>query len=193
MLDIGANIGAVTLFWVEGRSDLRFHAYEPNPESYATLRKNVEANGISSQVCTYPDAIGGTRGQLDLWVDVPTTLATAYGKAPVEGARKVAVPMITLDDAWDRIGRTPIWMLKIDTEGAEGDILEAASDAVLGSVQNACVEWHNNIVPGVYERCRKRLEDAGFSLHIRRHPWDEGIIFARRMSNHSYWESQHPS
>jgi FkbM family methyltransferase len=181
VIDIGANIGLVTLFWTDGRTDLRFHAYEPNSEAYATLRRNVECNShLTSQVRTFQEAVGRTRGQLELWVDVPTTLATAYGDAPVQGARKASFPMITLDDAWDRLDRAPIWMLKIDTEGAEGDILEGASDAVLASVQNACVEWHDNLVPGVYERCRKRLEDSGFTLQIRAHPWNEGIILARR-------------
>lgn len=185
VLDIGANIGAVTLFWAEGRRDIRFHAYEPNPESFAALRKNIDANGLSSQIIAHPEAIGGARGEVNLWVDVPTTLATSYGEAPAEGARKIPVPMITLDDAWERTGRSPIWMLKIDVEGAEGDILEAASDAVLASVSNACIEWHDNIVPGVRQRCLKRLEEAGFSFHTRTHPWDEGIIFAGRQSQSS--------
>jgi len=48
-------------------------------------------------------------------------------------------------------------MLKIDTEGAEGDIPECASDAVLDNVSNACIEWHDNIVPGVFKRCGERL------------------------------------
>lgn len=185
VLDIGANIGAVTLFWAEGRRDIRFHAYEPNPESFATLRKNIDANGLSSQIIAHPEAIGSARGEVNLWVDVPTTLATSYGEAPAEGARKIPVPMITLDDAWERTGRSPIWMLKIDVEGAEGDILEAASDAVLASVSNTCIEWHDNIVPGVRQRCFKRLEEAGFSFHTRTHPWDEGIIFAGRQSQPS--------
>ncbi|MCI0600083.1 MAG: FkbM family methyltransferase [Beijerinckiaceae bacterium] len=181
VLDIGANIGAVCLFWAEGRPDLRFHAYEPNPQSFATLRQNIDNNRLSSHVTIYPEALGLARGQLSLWTDVPTTFATAYGDAPVEAAKKIAVPMITLDDAWDRMGRGPIFMLKIDTEGAEGDILEGASDAVLDNVQNACIEWHDNIVPGVFQRCCSRLEAAGFTYHTRSHPWDEGIIFASKL------------
>jgi FkbM family methyltransferase len=180
VLDIGANIGDVTLFWAAGRPDLRFHAYEPNPESYAALRKNVDANGLVTQVSIYPEAIGGARGMLDLWVDVRTPFATAYGVAPFEGARKQSLPMITLDDAWERMGRAPIWMLKIDTEGAEADILEGASDAVLANVHNACIEWHDNIVPGAFARCRDRLTAAGFKFRTRKHPWDEGIFYASR-------------
>jgi FkbM family methyltransferase len=181
VLDIGANIGAVTLYWAVGRPDISFHAYEPNPESCATLRKNIEANRMLAQVTIYAEAISGTRGQLDLWVNVPTTLSTSYGDPPAEGARKVSVPAVTLDDAWERTGRSPIWMLKIDTEGAEGDILEAASDAMLGSVQTACIEWHDNIVPGVRARCLARLRAAGFTYHERFHPWNEGIIFAKKI------------
>jgi len=180
ILDVGANIGALTLLWATGRPDLRLHAYEPNPESYATLTRNVEANGLSNQVSIFPEAIGRTHGELELWVDIRTTFSTAYGKAPFEGARKQRVPMISLDEAWERMGRNPIWMLKIDTEGAEGDILEGASDALLSSVTNACIEWHNNIVPGVFTRCRDRLAAAGFRFHTRNHPWDEGIFYASK-------------
>jgi FkbM family methyltransferase len=182
VLDIGANIGAVMLFWAAGRPDICFHAYEPNPEAFATLCKNVKVNGLAHQVKAYREAVGGTYGALDLWVDVPTTLSTAFGSAPVEGARRISVPMVPLDETWNRIDRSPIWMLKIDTEGAEGDILERASEEMLCNVQNACVEWHDNIVPGVYERCLRRLTTVGFQLRTRRHPWDEGIFFASRPS-----------
>lgn len=182
IVDIGANIGVMTMWWALGRPDLHFHAYEPNPDSFATLSKNVDVNGLSGQVSLHNEAVGRTAGELDLWVDVRTAFSTAYGKAPFEGARKKAVPMVSLDDVWERIQRKPIWMLKIDTEGAEGDILEGASDAVLGNVTNACIEWHDNIVPGVFARCRDRLEATGFEFHLRKHPWDEGIFYASKRS-----------
>jgi len=34
-------------------------------------------------------------------VDIRATFATAYGRAPFEGARKQRVPMVSLDDAWE--------------------------------------------------------------------------------------------
>lgn len=71
-------------------------------------------------------------------------------------------------------------MLKIDTEGAEADILEAASTELLGNVRHACIEWHDNIVPGAFERCRTQLEAAGFEFRTRAHPWNEGIFFASK-------------
>ena len=180
LLDIGANIGAVTMFWAVGRPDIVFHAYEPNPQSAAMLQKNIATNGLSGQVKIFSEAVSGSRDPLELWVDVPTVLSTSYGPAPAEGGRKIKVPAITLDDAWERTGRAEIWMLKIDVEGAEGDILEAASDDMLSNVKTACIEWHDNIVPGVRERCFHRLASAGFRWRERVHPWNEGIIYAAR-------------
>lgn len=182
VLDIGANIGAVTMFWTHERPDLQFHAYEPNPQAYESLRQNVTFNALSERVTIHPEAIGGKRGRLDLWTDVPTVLSTAYGDSPEAGGKKQSVPMIMLDDAWDRIGRAPIWMLKIDVEGAEGEILEATSDELLANVSTACVEWHDNIVPGVRSRCIERLREAGFRLREHVHPWNQGVLFADRSS-----------
>src|SRR5262249_27770417 len=71
IIDIGANIGALTTLWSAGRPDLHLWAYEPNPDSYATLRRNVEANHLSAH--TYAEAVGREAGELALWVDVPTT------------------------------------------------------------------------------------------------------------------------
>jgi FkbM family methyltransferase len=157
-----------------------FHAYEPNPQSYKTLCKNIAENKLR-QVEAHEEAISASRDPIDLWIDVPTVLSTSYGDAPpAEGGRKIQVPAITLDDAWSRIGRAPIFMLKIDVEGAEGDILEATSDDMLAAVETACIEWHNNIVPGVRERSLHRLDGAGFKWRERVHPWNEGIIFAKR-------------
>jgi FkbM family methyltransferase len=166
------DIGAVTIFWALDRPDIIFHAYEPNPQSGATLRKNIATNKMASQVKIFPEAISASREPIKLWIDVPTELSTSYDMAPGYdgkkiaelGGRKIEVPAITLDDAWERAGRGPIWTLKIDVEGAEGEILDATSDEMLANVRTACIEWHNNIVPGVRERCLHRLACAGFKM-----------------------------
>ncbi len=43
--------------------------------------------------------------------------------------------MIGLEQVWQRLGQCEIWLLKIDTEGAEADILEGAPEAMLGATQ----------------------------------------------------------
>lgn len=181
MLDIGANIGAVSLYWAQRSPSLHIHCYEPNPSAFATLRFNVEQNGIHERVTTFPEAVGRIDGVLRLWVDIPSDLSTAYvEQSPVDGGKRIDVPMIDMEAAWRRLDRKDVWLLKIDTEGAEVDILEGAPIDCLRSVQNAIVEYHDNIYPGSLVRCQSALASAGFRYHVLHHPWNEGIIYAHR-------------
>jgi FkbM family methyltransferase len=186
MVDIGANIGSVTEFFALACPEMRIHAYEPNPAAFGMLERNIGDNQLQQRVTAFPEAVGRESGELSLWVDVNTTLSTAYMEAaPSEGGRRVNVPMVGLDEVWERLGRAPIWMLKIDTEGAEGDILEGASKEALGAVKNAMIEYHDNIVPGVSERCYRVLKAAGFTWRTFTHPWSEGIVYATRAKSSS--------
>jgi FkbM family methyltransferase len=181
ILDIGANIGAVTLFWATVSPSVRICAYEPNPAAFDMLQRNIEGNSLQERVWAFTEAVGRGTGELNLWVNVPTDLSTGYlDKAPCEGGERITVPMIGIDETWRRLNQERIWLLKIDTEGAEVDILEGASKAVLDATQNAIVEYHNQIYPGAYTRCRHVLEEAGFRCRVLVHPWQEGIIYAVR-------------
>ena len=182
MLDIGANIGSVSLFWSQKSPTLQIHAYEPNPAAFETLQRNVAGNQLQSRMAVFPEAVGRSTGTLRLWIDVPTDLSTGYLEtSPREGGRRIPVPQISLDEAWRRIDSEPIWLLKIDTEGAEVDILEGASRELLDAVQHAIVETHDNIYPGAFNRCRRVLETAGLTCRARMHPWNEAIVYAKRM------------
>jgi len=181
MLDIGANIGSVSLYWSQRVPNLRIHCYEPNPSASVTLKRNVIQNSLESRVTIHPEGVGRSAGVLRLWVDIPTDLSSAYmDKPPVEGGRRIEVPVLSVDDAWQRAGGKAIWLLKVDTEGAEVDILEGASPSFWAAVQNAIVEYHDNIVPGSLARCQRVLEAAGLRCNVRHHPWKEGIIYAHR-------------
>lgn len=179
MVDIGANMGAATLFWLAERRDLVVHCYEPNPQAFATLKENVAANRLSD-VHLYAEAVGRQAGSISLWVDVPTAFSTSYGPTPSPGGRKVDVPVVTLEQAVERAGGD-VWLLKVDTEGAEGEIFHEGSIAALRCCRHIVVEWHDNLVPGVSQVVRGRLAEAGFAVQKEiRHPWDEGIIYAAR-------------
>jgi FkbM family methyltransferase len=181
MVDVGANIGSVTEFFALACPTMRIHAYEPNPAAFDMLQQNVRDNHLEKRVRTFAQAVGRESGDLSLWVDVNTTLSTAYmDSSPEEGGRRVNVPMVSLDDVSQRLHGEQIWLLKIDTEGAEGDILEGAAKSTLNVVQNAIIEYHDNIVPGVSERCYRVLKANGFTWRTFVHPWDEGIIYATR-------------
>ena len=182
VIDLGANIGFASLFFNLRSPTARIHAYDPNPAAYALLQRNVTENGLHEQIQMFPEAVGRAAGTLGLWIDVPTYLSTGYlDHAPESGGRRISVPVVGLDEVWRRANRQPVWLLKIDTQGAEGDILEGASSEVLAAVQHVVIETHDDIIPGVLTRCRRVLDAAGFTIwRSRQFPRNEVLLYARR-------------
>ncbi len=49
-LDVGANIGSYSLGMTGIDSVVEVHAFEPSPETYAELVKNIKLNGLEGRV-----------------------------------------------------------------------------------------------------------------------------------------------
>ncbi|RPI02078.1 MAG: FkbM family methyltransferase, partial [Zetaproteobacteria bacterium] len=47
ILDCGANIGMATLYFTWRYPRAEVHAFEPDPDTFALLKRNVEANGLT--------------------------------------------------------------------------------------------------------------------------------------------------
>ena len=134
MIDLGANVGAVSLDWAQRSRKLRIHAYEPNPATNTVLRQNIEANGLASRITVYDEAVGRESGELRLWTNVNSMTTTGYSDAPpTSDAIAMRVPLIDLNEVVRRANGGPVSLLKIDTEGAEADTLEGELAHVKGN------------------------------------------------------------
>jgi hypothetical protein len=54
MVDIGADIGAVSLYWAAVSPSLRVHGCAPNPSALDALRQNLEPNGLRNRMAVFP-------------------------------------------------------------------------------------------------------------------------------------------
>jgi FkbM family methyltransferase len=174
MLDIGANIGMTSLDFIARTPGLQIHAYEPNPITREILRKNIDANGLAGRVKLHGEAVGREHGQLTLRLGDHSGVASGYSAN--SGGREFQVPMIDLNAALP--GR--VALLKIDTEGAEGDILEGASPETLARIDQVILEYHENFCPGVAKRCQAKLESAGFRCDVYAIAAEQGLLYACR-------------
>ena len=178
LVDIGANIGSVTLdrAWRDPR--VKVDAYEPNPFTSDTLTRNVRENGLQSRVRVFREAVTGQNGIVQLWSGESSVLSSVSAGAAVGGV-SVSVPAISLDHAIGRTGATHVAM-KIDAEGAEVEMLESASDATLAAIDELALEYHDSIVPNAGARCRAVLERAGFVCRSMPFNDHQGILAASR-------------
>jgi hypothetical protein len=132
-------------------------------------------------VTVHNEAVGLGPGALRLWTNGCSLSATGYVDDLHEPeAIPIDVPLVDLNEVIRRVGGSPVDLLKIDTEGAEADTLEAASPATLNAVQQVVLEYHLRRCPDSLLRCKKVLERAGFQCLI--HPVNDyhGLIYAWR-------------
>ena len=115
--DIGANIGLMTIPIARNQL-VKCYAFEPEPNNFDLLRRNVLRNASGGGVVEFHQAA---------LFDRPTTLSLALANgnigdhrvttSSVKGRKSVEVPALPLDYFFDGIsGRLAI---KIDTQGAE--------------------------------------------------------------------------
>jgi FkbM family methyltransferase len=137
VVDIGANIGYYSLIAAKlvGMSGI-VYAFEPEPTSYELLCKNIELNSYLN-IVSIQKSVSNKQGKADFWVDNAGAAISsfakdnviAFSKSPVSGLSEKPVPIkietISLDEFFKNLSNK-IDLIKIDTQGAEGLILEGA-------------------------------------------------------------------
>lgn len=128
VLDIGANIGVVTVLLSKlvGAGG-RVHSFEPNPRLVDVLRKTAHRNG-SKNVVIHDFALGEKADYLDL--AVPPGNAGAASLIREDAATPTAVHrvrVLPLDDIIEKEAIKSIRLIKIDVEGFEEMVFKGAS------------------------------------------------------------------
>jgi FkbM family methyltransferase len=133
IFDVGANVGyyAIELGVVLGPTAM-IHSFEPVPESFEQLQKNVLLNSASSSVLCNQYAISNSEGKLLLYKPriSGSSASSARNLHPDEEVDTVQVYMTTLDKylLTNRIDHMDL--LKIDVEGSELMVIEGALESI---------------------------------------------------------------
>ncbi|MFC5420398.1 FkbM family methyltransferase [Bosea eneae] len=123
-IDVGANIGAYSLFVAAraGRS-ARILAVEPQPDIFARLTYNIAQNPFGT-VKAIACALADKPGELTLFLDPANKGESSVRILRSTNASSVRVPATTLLSLVQSEGYERIDAIKLDVEGAEDLILE---------------------------------------------------------------------
>jgi FkbM family methyltransferase len=131
LLDIGANIGFYTcaMAWLGRAFKGRVHAFEPVPDNYELLLKNIALNKLEERVAPHRLALGLAPGTLTLRIEPGGAANNAVGDNMMTDADRgdterkgwrTATAEIRALDAWAaETGLDRCDILKIDVEGAD--------------------------------------------------------------------------
>lgn len=120
--DIGSNSGYFSILASSIAKDGFIHAFEPVRKTYKIFKKTIRLNRIKNirlnNVC-----LGAKRGVIKFYVDKSSDVSSLQPTSYQKQTRQVRCQMIRLTDYCRRNSLKRIDIIKIDTEGAEKDIL----------------------------------------------------------------------
>ena len=139
-LDIGANIGACSLAWYRRNPNTKIFAFEPHPETFARLKRNVDLNSLTGNIVAVHAAIGSGLGMIDIGMSDTDSMAIVGGRK--EYSNIVEVPCLTIDHFLNENNVSEIDICKIDVEGFEIEVLRGMSTS-LSKVNKLVIEYHS--------------------------------------------------
>jgi FkbM family methyltransferase len=169
LLDVGANIGLVSLAVLDAVPDASIFAFEPGLHQHDLFAETIRANRLADRVTLSPLALSDRVGTARFAVH---TTRHAAGDGFLDTGRAgrtrfVSVRTDTLDEWWARSGRPPVDVVKLDTEGSELLILRGASELIDRCRPVIFLEIHEeNLKPYPFgpDDVRADIEDLGYEL-----------------------------
>ena len=131
-LDIGANIGIYSIMMAQ--KGLFCHAFEPMPDNYQAMLKNIGLNDLDNVIRTYNIALGNEESSCEFIYEQVNTgasrIATSSSdyQGPKDSTTTVISKVCTLDGISPELAIPPDEkiLIKMDTEGMEHLILQGA-------------------------------------------------------------------
>lgn len=139
VIDIGANIGTVSIYLAKKFPFLKIYAFEPSVKTYDFLCKNIKENKVKN-VKSYNLAVWGESGKemtLNYFPD-----AAGLSGFYVKNRMRQKVFTISFDDIIKKHLIEKIKFLKIDCEGSEYEIIYNAKKINKNVVDKVAVEIH---------------------------------------------------
>lgn len=142
VIEVGANIGDYTLAFADKCGPAgRVVAFEPSPETFAILCKNIELNGYRN-VVPVNKAVSNAAGDASLFEDSEssgnTSLFRGVVPSPTSG---IEVQATTLDDYVRSNGIGRLDFIKTDAQGSEYLILSGAANCLRRFRPVVCLEF----------------------------------------------------
>ena len=143
VLDVGANIGATALYFSQIFPNARVYAFEPAPDNFKVLERNI-AN--SPRIRGFNFALGASDATLELFASDNPVNFGGYSLHPAgsDPSKRIRIPVRSVAAVLAELQLEEFDVLKVDTEGAEWDIVTAFPENVLRTAKYITGELHGN-------------------------------------------------
>ena len=168
--DVGANIGAFTVL-AAGVAGARAVAFEPSPETFTMLARNVGLNGLQERVRTVNAVVGCQPGTVQFSIGLGTENHVA---STTQAEHSQLTQMTTLDG---ELAASPAVLLKVDVEGFETEVFAGAEQTLNNQALQAIIMEHDcsgNRYGYDEKKLHAQIRSAGFKS-CRYEPFDRRL------------------
>jgi FkbM family methyltransferase len=147
VVDVGANAGYFSLWWLSRHPGSKIICVEPIPENFALLKRNAALNP-EKNILLFNGAVGGLNGQIVLRYNLTNGFTTAASVLKgVDGQIEISAKCLSLAQLMSDFALKQIDFLKLDCEGSEYSIIYQSDDTVLKTIRCIAIETHLSSEP----------------------------------------------
>ena len=165
VIDIGGNIGTVSIYLAKKYPFLKIYAFEPVKQNYENFLKNIELNNINKDIIKVFN-LAITKDRRDVILTSPfynsgaSNIYDNYSNGIVLN-NDISIKSITFDDIFANNNISKCKLLKIDCEGAEYEILYSANVENLKNCEYMRAEFHGKKYKqkDLYNHCNKFIKN----------------------------------
>jgi FkbM family methyltransferase len=174
VFDVGANVGVFSIY-ASLIKNTNIVAFEPHPSNFEKLCHNVNQNEIRTINCLNYALGKENEERYMIEGNIPGghKIANEKSSSNIEN-EGIKVKSLTLESIMTELNISKIDFLKLDCEGAEGEIINSLSLEGLKKINKMAIEFHNNHSILNHKEILKKLNRSGFNTSLK---WDGNSYF----------------
>lgn len=159
VINIGAHIGCFDLYLKSLRPFAEIWSYEPNPNNYSLLRKNIEENHLQDIVLN-DSAVGSVVGHCQFYLNESNPNESSM----YADGEKRQIPCTNLPSLLKKMDGKVVDLLKMDCEGCEYEVLLQLPHR--GRIKNVLMEYHELSADKNKSFILRQMTKLGYNLNF---------------------------
>jgi len=165
IIDVGAHIGAFSVFFAKRFEGAKVFCFEPMPDNFKLLSKNISLNNLSKKVFPFNVAVVGKKKQnmLPLYICEENPACNSLDKDyAIPGSKEVFVKIISFSEIFLENNISTCDILKLDCENVELEIIRECKEE-FSKIKSVILEYHD---PKKLSQIKALLEGYGFEFFL---------------------------